>query len=236
MNPENNENNQQDSCNLCGGCCEKRGPIIYFDDEHFIEMGKIPLKYLYTVRKGEPFFDPKTGTMQFTKSDIIRIKTKELSGINVCTLFNSENRCENYQNRPSECRAFKCWDKRQYDMVQGSEDFLTRENVLGKIEGLWDLICQHQEKCSYEKVFEATQVLKDLVDKEKTKEQEQALQTLNEICLFDKHVRELIKEKGTMDPEMMEFLFGKEVSEILVYFNLEIVEKDGKQFFSNIKI
>ncbi|MCP4158640.1 MAG: YkgJ family cysteine cluster protein [Deltaproteobacteria bacterium] len=236
MDQDNTEINEQDSCNLCGGCCEKRGPIIYFDDEHFIEMGKIPLKNIYTVREGEPFFDSKTATVQFTKTDIIRIKTKERSDINVCLFLNEDNKCEIFQSRPSECRAFKCWDTRQYDMVSNSDDYLTREHILSKVEGLWDFVKEHQEKCSYSRVSEATEVLKGLIDREKTEEQQNAIDTLNEIYLFDKHVREIIKEKVNIDPEIIEFLFGKELGEILYYFNLEVKEKDGKYYFSQIKI
>lgn len=47
----------QRTCMRCGTCCEKGGPGFHQEDRMLIEKGRIPLKYLYTIRKGEFAYD-----------------------------------------------------------------------------------------------------------------------------------------------------------------------------------
>ena len=38
------------ACDGCAACCMGGGPLLRLADEHLIKTGKIPLKFLYTLR------------------------------------------------------------------------------------------------------------------------------------------------------------------------------------------
>ena len=49
--------NSISECKRCGTCCKKGGPCFHVEDKMLIEKGVILIKYLYTIRKGEPAYD-----------------------------------------------------------------------------------------------------------------------------------------------------------------------------------
>jgi len=83
-------------------------------------------------------------------SDIIKIKGKEDTW--TCIFFDEQNKeCSIYNDRPVECRALKCWDTGELEKMYAGHR-LTREDLVSKVEGLWDLIKDHQARCDYEKI------------------------------------------------------------------------------------
>ena len=126
------------NCIRCGTCCEKGGPALHQEDRMLIEKGRIPSKYLYAIRKGELAHDNVKGRLMPVDSDIIKIKGKE--GTWTCIFFDAHNKgCSIYSDRPLECRALKCWDTVELEKMYAGHR-LTREDLVSKVEGLWDLI------------------------------------------------------------------------------------------------
>ena len=186
-------------CIRCGTCCKKGGPSFHIDDKHLIDKGVISSKYLFTIRKGELAHDNIKDELLPMSSDLIKIKSKKDSL--TCIFFNEgKNKCMIYENRPVECRALKCWDTREIEKIY-SKNRLTRKDLLFDVEGLWELVKDHQSRCSYEKIKKMLQKQ----DNSKNAIQKEIL----EIIRYDTQIRHLVVKKGGMDSEILDFLFGR---------------------------
>lgn len=214
------------SCIKCGACCRLSSPDLFNSDGHLVERGNIPLKYLFTMREGEPFRNPKTRQLEHLKTDIIKIKPHD-EEIPSCIFHDDESQeCGIYQSRPSVCRAFKCWDKRQIDPVKTSP-FLTRKDLLGET-GMWDLIQEHQKKCDYIRMKNCAEILR-------AEENQEIGRELVSMLAYDKSVRDTAIEKGNMDKEIMDFLFGRQMLVSLPLFKLKLeTGNDGRQVLTRL--
>lgn len=204
-------------CIRCGTCCKKGGPSFHLEDKVLIEKGIILSKYLYTIREGELCYDNIKESILQAASDIIKIKSQKDSV--TCIFFNEkENECTIYDNRPVECRALKCWDTREIENIY-SKNRLTRKDLISTIEGLWDLVEDHQRRCSYE-------MLKFFIDALNKDKKDEALKGIFDIIEYDAQIRELVVQKGYLDPEMTDFIFGKPITETIRMYGFKIIKQD----------
>ena len=150
-------------------------------------------------------------------SDIIKIKSQKDSV--TCIFFNEkENECTIYDNRPVECRALKCWDTREIENIY-SKNRLTRKDLISTIEGLWDLVEDHQRRCSYE-------MLKFFIDDLNKDKKDEALKGIFDIIEYDAQIRELVVQKGYLDPEMTDFIFGRPITKTIRMYGFKIIKQD----------
>lgn len=199
--------NGKTSCTRCGTCCKKGGPAFHQQDRLLIEKGIILSKDLYTIRKGEPVYDNVKEQTLSAESDIIKIRSRK--GSRACIFFDeTEKHCDIYDNRPLECKVMKCWDTREIERIY-RQNRLTREDILGEIRGLWDLIQYHQTRCDYEKF--GFLLIKDS-DNGKANDMSALI---DEITRYDTGFRELMAEKSGIDPEMLDFLLGRPVTVVV---------------------
>jgi Fe-S-cluster containining protein len=183
-----------------------------------IEKGKIPSKYLYTIRKGELAHDNVKGCLTPVDSDIIKIKGKKDGW--TCIFFDEVKKgCTIYDDRPLECRALKCWDTRELEQIYANTR-LTRTDLVSEVKGLWDLIKEHQACCDYKKI---QRLIKDLTGGKHN----QARRKLLEIIRFDAEIRKLVVARGGLDPEMLDFLFGRPLTKTLENYGIKI-RLDGR--------
>ncbi len=204
-------------CIRCGTCCKKGGPSFHLEDKVLIEKGIILSKYLYTIREGELCYDNVKESILPAASDIIKIKGQKDSV--TCIFFNEkENECTIYDNRPVECRALKCWDTREIENIY-SKNRLTRKDLISTIEGLWDLVEDHQRRCSYE-------TLKFFIDALNKDKKDEALKGIFDIIEYDAQIRELVVQKGDLDPEMTDFIFGRPITETIRMYGFKIIKQD----------
>jgi Fe-S-cluster containining protein len=190
-----------------------------------IEKGVIPTRYLCTIRKGELANDNVRGGLMRVESDIIKIKGKNNSW--VCMFFDGEKKiCTIYNDRPLECRALKCWDTREIEQIY-ARNRLTRKDLISAIEGLWDLVEDHQARCDYEKIQKLIEGLAGSSRKNSRRE-------LLEIIHYDAEIRELVVSKGGLEPGMLEFLFGRPLTKTLVNCGVKI-QKTGKKIILDTK-
>jgi len=204
-------------CIRCGTCCKKGGPSFHLEDKILIEKGSIPSKYLYTIREGELSYDNVKERLLPASSDIIKIKGKKDSL--TCIFFNEqENECTIYDNRPLECRVLKCWDTREIEKIY-SKNRLTRKDLISTIDGLWDLIENHQTQCSHDNL----KLFIDILNKYNKNE---ALKGILDIIEFDARMRELVIEKGSIDLEMTDFLFGRPITETIRMYGFKIKKQN----------
>ena len=213
--PENSESN----CIRCGTCCEKGGPGFHQEDRVLIDKGLIPSRCLYTIRKGELAYDNVQRCLMPLDSDIIKIKGKADSW--TCVFFDEPNKqCSIYDDRPRECRALKCWDTRELEKMYAGRR-LTRHELISEVEGLWELIQDHQTRCDYARI-------RDLIQELDSSRENNARRQLGEIIKYDSEIRELVVSRGGVDPEMLDFLFGRPLTKTLPNYGIKIRQDGGK--------
>jgi Fe-S-cluster containining protein len=207
-------------CRCCGTCCRKGGPGLHLEDRELVDSGKIPLSHLLTFRQGEPVCDNVTGSIAPSVTDIIRIKSIH-DGRSECVYYDPAKKgCLIYHHRPSECDALQCWDTRKIEAVYNCRR-LTRRHLLSGVQGLWDLVTHHQERCDYAHIA-------DLADRIRQRRRSEAAEKeLLELIRFDGHLRQVTLERGNLDPGMLDFLFGRPLSFTIGLFQLRMTKTDS---------
>lgn len=179
-----------------------------------IEDGVIHSKYLYTIRKGEWAYDNVRHCLGAVSSDIIKIKGKNDSW--TCIFFDeTQNACAIYENRPLECRALKCWDTRELEELYAKKR-LTRADLISEIEGLWSLITDHEQRCNYEIIQQLVNAINRNAGDGKARSK------LAEIIKFDTEIRNLVVSTAGLEPEMLDFLFGRPLTQTLKKMGLKL--------------
>lgn len=187
------------TCKQCGTCCKKGGPSFHLQDRQLIDEGIIPGKNLFTIRKGEPAYENVQHRLISMGADIIKIKGKP--GKWECIYFDVRtSRCDIYPNRPEECRALTCWDTGPIEALY-TAPHLTRKDLLFSVQGIWELIEDHQNRCDYEIILQLNERIKKHGDSS-------AKNRLREMIAYDRQIRLTLAE-NSIAPDMMDFLFGR---------------------------
>ncbi len=206
-------------CQRCGTCCKAGGPALHLEDRGLVKSGKIPLKDLYTIRRGELARDNVRGTLQPVVSELIKIKGDGHSW--TCRYYHAQSKgCSAYKDRPLECRVLNCRDTAAIEAIYDRQR-LTRKDLLAGIPHLWSLVEEHEKRCAYG-------VLARLAVQLKENQGGAAADSLLEIVGYDSHLRALITEKGKPDPALLDFLFGRPLTATLPGFGLQARQKGGK--------
>lgn len=165
-------------------------------------------------------YDNVKNRMTPAGTDIIKIKGRD-SDLTCVFFAESGNGCTIYDKRPLECRVLKCWDTREIEKIY-AKNRLTRRDLVSNVAGLWELIDDHQTRCSYEKIHRLLKML----DGDKTKT---ALKDFHEIFQYDTQIRELAVQKGGLDPEIVDFLFGRPIIKTIIMYGFKM-EKKGDTY------
>ncbi len=206
-------------CIRCGTCCEKGGPALHTEDKALIMAGHIHTRHLYTIRTGERVHDNVSDCLIPATSDIIKIKGKSQSW--ECVFFQTADKtCDIYEQRPQECRILKCWDTRAIESYYQNTR-LTRQDLLAEMADLWELIQLHEENCSHELINTAIQNL----DRNSG---HQASETIIAAVQYDQALRQLVIEKVQVTEDMLDFLFGRPLTQSLKTSGCRIEQVDGK--------
>jgi Fe-S-cluster containining protein len=169
-----------------------------------IDSGLIPARHLYTLRKGEIVNDSIQGCLIPLESEMIKIKGQSRDW--TCVYFDKTGpACRIYEHRPQECRILKCWDTRDIEAVY-SRNRLTRKDLLTGIPALWSLIADHDLRCSHV-TLQKLLVLKS--------GDAAANKTIREMVEYDRSIRMLVVEKAGVESDMLDFIFGRPLSEAI---------------------
>lgn len=207
-----------DSCKRCGTCCQKGGPSLHREDLPLVDSGQIPGRCLVTIRQGELAWDNVRGILAALPREIVKIKGR--SGGWTCRFYEKAARgCRIYDYRPLECRVLNCRDTRWIERVYAT-DRLTRQDLLSSIQGLWDLVEDHEQRCSYASL---DAWVREGSHGRRPKQETAILETLR----FDSHVRRLAVEKGRLDAGMLDFIFGRPLTDTIKMFDLKLVKEKG---------
>jgi Fe-S-cluster containining protein len=211
-------NDGENPCRRCGTCCEKGGPSLHQEDRSRVDNGQIPVRHLFTIRRGELARDNIKGILAPLTDEIIKIKGQP--GRWTCLFFDQKTRgCGIYDHRPLECRVLNCRDTRQIEKVYETAR-LTRRDLLSGVDGLWDMVEAHEQHCSYG----GLKSLAREVRRDGRPKQEEAIL---EIIRYDAYVRRLTSEKGGMDGQMLDFIFGRPLVDTIKMFDLALKREAG---------
>jgi Fe-S-cluster containining protein len=201
------------SCKRCGTCCMGGGPAFHLADQKLIDEGIFPATQIYTIRQGEPVRDFIRSQITTAPTDIIKVKSAD--GTHACGVYDKQqSECTVYEDRPSECRAQKCWDPSE-SMNMYDKDRLTRKDLLSNVEGLWQVVEDHQKRCAYDAVLR-------FVEAKDETERERASEEVLSAIQYDVSLRSLVVEKMQLDPNMLEFLFGRPMLRVISLFGLVV--------------
>lgn len=203
------------TCGRCGTCCRKGGPSLHHADADLVQNGIIPANTLFTIRKGEPALDNIRGIIQPAVGDIIKIANQPLTTACVFLEAGTVATCELYANRPLECRLLKCWDTTEIESAY-CRDRLARKDLLSGIDGLWDLIILHQEKCAYSRVARYMNEIN---------KRSGAMSDILEMIRYDAHVRTRITAKMNSSAEMAPFLLGRPLTETIRMYGFQVIRQ-----------
>jgi len=229
-------------CRRCGICCRKGGPGLHLEDKGLVETGRIPLEQLYTIRAGETVYDNVRERLHRTSRDIIKIKSRP--GRPECVWLNpAGNGCDHYDDRPLECRVLNCRDTHEIESVYCRKR-LVRKDLVGEVQGLWDLIRDHQDRCDPRQVELRTRAVDPSLKvspefhidpsglhsrSDSTYGGSEATAELNRILQYDLHLREVLTEQGGVHPDRVDFLLGRPLYKMLRPLGIDIrLKKDGR--------
>ena len=206
------------TCVQCGDCCRNSSPTLHLEDLELLRQEKIPWDRLVTIRAGEPAVNPHSGKPFFVPTDYIKIREKK--DPRECSFLDPEtDTCTLYQDRPLQCRAQACWDSSQLDELMNEEQ-LTREDLFANVEPLLKLIEEHDNRCSFEKMRSLFDELKETEGKN--------IDAIIELLAFDEHIRQFTVEKMNLPEEVLDLVFGRNLSERVGLFGFQVqIAADG---------
>lgn len=190
------------SCSRCGACCREGGPALHLEDRRLVVEGVIHTRHLFTVRRGETARDPVRGGFLRATGDIVKIKG--CGGTWTCRFFEAETTaCRIYADRPLECRLLDCQDPAR--LAAGYEkDRLSRADLLAEVDGLWELIRDHDRRCDCEGVRRLL-----------ARHGPGAEREVSEIIRYDDELRRLMVSRGGLEADMLDFLLGRPMAVVV---------------------
>lgn len=216
----------REHCIRCGECCLKGGPTLQAEDLNLIKNGLIGKETLYTIRKGELVKDNINEALVVTKTELVKVREREGKSKG-CIFYDDPGKaCTIYKHRPLQCAALKCWDTTEFlDVFQGPK--LMRKQAI-EDQVLLGLIEEHERRCGH--------VLLEKLVGEIESIGEEAVEQILDLLKFDYHLRPFVAEKLGLNPEEMDFFFGRPLTETITMFGLQVVqEPDGSFILTKIK-
>jgi Fe-S-cluster containining protein len=207
-------------CVRCGECCKRGSPTLNHEDLDFIRQGILKVEQLYTLRKGEIGYSPIDDEPIRLPEE--RIKIKEKKGSGQCNFYdNSEGACTIYKDRPLQCRALECWNPKSYERAFSGE-MLCRRDTVSQDQEINRLIDEHDRKCPFTEI--------EGLLKRAGKGSDDAMKSLIDMLRYDYYLRALMVEKAAVNPDRLDFLFGRPLTETIRIFGLK-VEREGEDSF-----
>ncbi len=198
-------------CIRCGRCCRLNPPALHLEDVSLIKEGHIPFSSMITFRKGEILWDNVKNRLTTLEEEIIRIRSKKNNS--PCYFFEEKtSSCIIYVHRPMECRKFKCWDPTEMTNYYDSNR-MSRLDIISSNSAMGQLIEEYEKKIPLLRIKKLVPLLK--------KGEKKAAEELKELLLYDRAIRDYLREKLHLTQEI-EFFLGRSVEKILYQFDIII--------------
>lgn len=205
-------------CIRCGKCCLSGSPALLEDDmDLFVKKILSPINVM-TIRKGEVAYSAVSQRLAPVETEMIKIR--EIPGGKTCIFYESEAKtCKIYTSRPMQCRTQQCWNPENYDTIVKMPG-LRRKALLGVTGDLWEMIREHEERCSY------TELARVMARLAATKGR--TIAELLDLLAYDDNVRTFTVEKLGLHPGIMDFLFGGPMRDAVWAYGLKVEDQpDG---------
>lgn len=219
-------NTSRSHCIRCGECCLKASPTLQVQDRPLLVNNQIKKENLYTIRRGELVRDNITDGLVVTHTELIKIKERD-GETRGCVFYDEAGKaCTIYAHRPVQCSAFKCWDTDEF-MKAYKGPKLMREQVVedGVLLGL---IEEHERRCSYAVLEEHAREIES--------KGEEVVERILDLLKFEYHLRPFICEKLGLNPDEMDFFFGRPLIKTITMFGLRVIrEPEGSFLLTTLK-
>jgi len=205
-------------CVQCGECCRKGSPTLMLDDLELLRQGKIGWDRIYTLRRGEPVRSPFKEKLFFLLDE--RIKVREKVGTQECVFLDAgDDLCSVYSDRPLQCRAQACWDPKHAEQLT-EQPYLTRQDIFGGVELLWDMIVEHERRCAFEKLNAAFKQLEET--------RGESINEILELLAYEEHFRQFLAQQMRIPEGMLELVLGRSFADLAGLFGFRVeVSPDG---------
>lgn len=213
-----NRPNEKTGCIKCGNCCTGGTPVLLKEDLPLFMSGALSYDSVYAVREGEIVRAYGRGEPYESSRELIKLREKE--GAAECVFFKGDAGCGIYENRPAQCRIYKCWALDE-NLTGLEEKRLTRKELLNSIETILQVIERHEEKCSYRRLSGAVERL--------AKGGDDAVEDIVEILQYDTYARPFLEEKFNIPSGAMDLILGRPLINTINEFGIK-VEKQGEEY------
>ncbi len=207
----------RNECVRCGECCSIGSPVLLRDDLSLFEAGVLNDQNTYTVREGEMVRSRRDNDLYESAMELVKIRERE--GAGGCVFYEPDVGCAIYEQRPAQCRAYKCWSSDE--MITGLKyTALKRVDLFGPAEVLLQVIARHDEKCSYGRLAAAIERTAD--------DDETAVEEILDMLQYDTYARPFLEERFGFPLGGTDLLLGRPLTETIREFGLDVVkEADG---------
>jgi len=210
-------------CIRCGECCLRSSPTLQLEDIRLLRDGLIQRRDLYAIRIGEIVRDNINNQLKISEEELIKIKEKDAG--EGCIHYNENGKaCRIYDHRPAQCSALVCWDEGEFMKVYKGPK-LARTGIIDD-NILLGLIEQHEKKCSYRSLEKLVRQIE--VDGDK------AVEAIIALLRFDHQLRPFVSEKMEIDPNEMDLVFGRPLTETITMFGLQVTSEPDGSFFLTV--
>lgn len=216
--PQKMRLNKRTGCIRCGRCCSESSPSLMKEDISLFVSGVISHENVYTIRDGERVMSKGDGNIYESFVELIKIRDKH--GTSKCLFYNDNEGCSIYENRPSQCRSYKCWAPENL-MIGLEEKALRRSDIFGSIDLLMDVIEKHEEKCSYKRLSDAFDRMAE--------GKEDAVEDIMDMLQYDTYIRPFLEEKFNIPPTAMDLILGRPLVDTINGFGFK-VENNGDEY------
>jgi Fe-S-cluster containining protein len=192
-----------ESCIRCGECCRLGSPTLLIHDLPLFQQEVLTWNDVYTLRPGE-LATNREGEVEPLKEELLKVR--EVPSSRQCWFYlAATDSCRIYEQRPEQCRRQNCWG--EPPRPPAAAQLLSRRHLFDQVPEVWDLICEHQERCDCGLV---TRALAEL-----GAGREEAGEPLFEALHFDHYLRQLLINDWDLSPEVTELLLGRPLAEFL---------------------
>ncbi len=189
---------------------------MHMDDRPYVESTLIKAGALVTIRKGELAFYPMAEHPQPVENEFLKILGSNADWS--CRFYDSDlSSCSIHDQRPSACRALKCWDTEDVLDLAGKK-LLTRFDFLRNNDSLLQVVCNHEDEITCPDFTALSQQLNESTDQKGT------LQQLADLVNRDLYLRSQATKTHNLSLSQELFYLGRPFFQVISPLGITVLE------------
>jgi len=170
---------------------------------------------LITLRKGELVNNPKSGTIQPSAVELVKLIGTGRKWN--CFYYSEKRGCTIYEHRPHACRVLKCWDTTEILSIV-EKDTLSRLTILEEEDPLIPVIIEHERLCPCDDLSTVYSNCKQLTRGKKME--------IEKLVRSDLHFRSRVIKDFELKLNQELFYFGRPYFQLLQQLGVKVYEQD----------